>query len=252
MESDYMIGIFKFIDKNYSDDFENNNLYFNSLKTYHDISDEAVGDALEGIMSDEWGDSNDENALTMYYKIGDSEEVKVTNFSTAVFKIKPNDIDKIYIDCFTVLMRSDLENVDKDKNIFRIKPSYIEGLAKIIKNRNIYLNLEFKNFLNKVDEFSKKNNIPIKGDDVKYYSKKHPLYYKHAKVGISSLKELLDVAFYKTEKYKYQREYRIALYNIENNLMHIEGIYENWFEVKELSQINFVIGDWETVQKYAN
>lgn len=50
-----IIGVLKFISPEYSKDFENDYLYFNSLKTFQKIEHEDIGDELEGVISDKWG-----------------------------------------------------------------------------------------------------------------------------------------------------------------------------------------------------
>lgn len=69
MENDYIVGLIKFISPEYSDDFENDKLYFNTLQTYHGIEHEEIGDNLEGVISKKYGDENVQNGLTLCYQI---------------------------------------------------------------------------------------------------------------------------------------------------------------------------------------
>lgn len=250
MNDDVMIGLIKFIAPEYSKDFENNKLFFNTLSTFHNIRHNQIGDKLEGVISNKFGDDNEREGLTMYYQVEDEAKVNSVQIDTATVKFTPELVNNIYINCFSKLMLSDLEI--HQGNVLKIKQSYIDQLVGIHDNRNIYVSIGgYKDrFLEKLINYSKTNKLKMKGNVVNYFENEHPMFNKIENMKKLLIRDCINGCFYKHIKYQNQNEYRLLFIGLNDNIIKIKNMREDWFKVDSLDDIKVVIGTEEEVENY--
>ncbi|WP_323705923.1 hypothetical protein P3U41_05845 [Mammaliicoccus sciuri] len=250
MENDYIVGLIKFISPEYSDDFENDKLYFNTLQTYHGIEHEEIGDNLEGVISKKYGDENVQNGLTLCYQIKGDPKVYSFPINTAVDKITPVKAEEMYINCFSELWFSDLE-LYKD-NILKVKETYIESLKDIHDGRNIYVTAgaEKDSFLKAVERYGHTNGFDFIGKGVTYFKNTHPMYNNLKNTKKLSRDDYINSCFCKNIKYQNQNEYRLLFIGLKSNIVEIKNMYKDWIKVDSLKDIKVVTGTKEEVEKY--
>lgn len=235
---DKIIGILKFISPKYSKDFENDYLYFNSFKTFQKIEHEDIGDELEGIISDKWGDRNSsDDSIEMYFKRLDDPHAKINKVKVkeVIFKNTPNINKDFKICCFSMIRESDL--VKSDDGIYHLSQNFINEISGIRDNRNIYITIDFEHFKNRLIKYFSDNNTYFKGDSVEYFKDKHPLFYKIEKNKKLTFEDIVKVSFFKPDKYANQKEYRILAYNLNGNKIKINGLYNEFSQLKDLDQL---------------
>ena len=88
-----------------------------------------------------------------------------------------SDIVKEFkICCFSIIRMKDLVECDDGK--YRLNQEFVRKMNGIIDNRNIYVTIHLKDFINKlVKTFSEKDTY-FKAGIVEYFEDKHPLFYK--------------------------------------------------------------------------
>ena len=119
----------------------------------------------------------------------------------------------------------------------------------IVDNRNIYLTIYLKDFIDElVRTFSDKDTY-FKTAIVEYFEDKHPLFYKIENGDRLKVKDFINASFYKTSKYSNQKEYRILTHKLKENKIKIEGLFDKFHELENLEQlaINFF-----TEEEYRN
>ena len=233
-----IIGVLKFISPKYSKDFENDYLYFNSLKTFQKIEHEDIGDELEGVISDKWVDINSsEDSIEMYFQRLDDPyaQVNKVNLKEVIFKNTPNINKDFKICCFSIIRESDL--VKMDDGIYRLSQKFINEINGILDNRNIYITIDFKKIKNRLLKYFSENDIFFKGDIVEYFNEKHPLFYKIENKEELTFEDIVKVSFCKSNKYANQKEYRILAYKLKGNKIKIIGLYNEFFQLKGLEQL---------------
>lgn len=250
MEKDILIGLIKFISPEYSNDFENDKLYFNDLSTFHKIEHDQIGDNLEGVISNKFGDEKVRNGLTMYYQIEGDSKVNSVQIDAATIKFTPNLINEVYINCFSKIMLSDLEV--HENNILKIKESYIENLKHIHDGRNIYVTIggNKDRFLENIIWYAKLNKLKMKGNTVSYYKNTHPLFNKIESRNRLLVTDCINGCFHKSIKYQDQNEYRLLFVGLTNNIVEIKNMSKDWIKVDSLNDIKVVTGTKEEVEKY--
>lgn len=250
MENDYLVGLIKFISPEFSNDFENDNLFFNDLATFHQIEHEQIGDNLEGVISNKLGDEKIRNGLTIYYQVEGNSKVNSVQIDTATIKITPDTINEMYINCFSKIMLSDLEV--HEKNILKIKKSYIEKLKGIHDGRLIYVTIggNKDRFLKNVVSYAQSKKIKMRGNIVSYYKDTHPLFYKIENMNRVPDNDWINGCFHKSVKYQNQNEYRLLFVGLKNNIVKIKNMNKDWIKVDSLNDIKVVTGTKEEVEKY--
>lgn len=248
MEEDNIVCLLKFIDKEYADDFENDKLYFNKLNYFHDIEHKAKGDELEGIISNKWV-AEKKGDVVAYFKNMETGKFISADMKEVMFKNKIEQINNLYINCFTVIRESDLEKIDGCTYKYKLKKSVQDGLKEISNNRNIY-SIDFKKFLTTLKSNLEYKDMIYKASLVEYFENLHPLYEQIIKNDKLKDMNILDCAFYKRDEYKSQREYRVVLYDLESPLQHFKGMNEHRILFNDLNQIEFLKGTHEEILSY--
>lgn len=201
----------------YISDFKNGNLYFTKLQYFNDLENKENNDK-----------TGDKNESKFHREINNLKSLII-----AGHKLNPEDITKISLDLemssidkdncgicsfFAVYFR-DLEK-DKDiENTYRIKPEVIEDIQKLKDgDRKLFVVKNVKGLIRESNEYQLEHGSVI------YYD---PKYYEINKVSTNHL------MFYKTNKYKYQHEYRFVKNDIaKGNLVHFDSLEKNIFEIK--------------------
>ncbi|UXU70168.1 hypothetical protein [Mammaliicoccus sciuri] len=250
MEKDYLVGLIKFISPEYSNDFENNKLFFNDLPTFHRIEHEQIGDKLEGVISKKIGDEKIKNGVTMYYQVEDEPKVNSVQIDSTTIKITPDIINEMYINCFSKIMLSDLEVYEK--NILKIKERYIERLKDIHDGRNMYVTIggNKDRFLENITSYAKSNKLQMKGNIVNYYQNTHPMFDKIYNMNRLLIRDWVNGCFHKSAKYQNQNEYRLLFIGLKSNIVEIKNMYKDWIKVDNLNNVRVVTGTKEEVEKY--
>lgn len=201
----------------YISDFKNGNLYFTKLQYFNDLENKENNDK-----------TGDKNESKFHREINDLKSLTI-----AGHKVNPEDITKIYLDLemnsidkdncgicsfFAVYFR-DLEKDKNNENVYRIKPKVIEDLQKLKDgDRKLFVVKNVKGLIRESNEYQ------IEHGSVIYYD---PNNYEINKVSTNHL------MFYKTNKYKYQHEYRFVKNNIgKGNLVHFDSLEKNILEIK--------------------
>lgn len=201
----------------YISDFKNGNLYFTKLQYFNDLENKENNDK-----------TGDKNESKFHREINDLKSLTI-----AGHKVNPEDITKIYLDLemnsidkdncgicsfFAVYFR-DLEKDKDNENVYRIKPKVIEDLQKLKDgDRKLFVVKNVKGLIRESNEYQ------IEHGSVIYYD---PNNYEINKVSTNHL------MFYKTNKYKYQHEYRFVKNNIgKGNLVHFDSLEKNILEIK--------------------
>ena len=207
----------------YISDFKKGNLYFTKLQYFID---------LENVENN--NKTGDKNESKFHREINNLKSLII-----AGHKLNPEDITKISLDLemssidkdncgicsfFAVYFR-DLEK-DKDiENTYRIKPEVIEDLQKLKDgDRRLFVAKNVKGLIRESNEYQLEHGSVI------YYD---PSKYEINKVSMNHL------MFYKTNKYKYQHEYRFVKNDIgKSNLVHFNSLEKDIFEIKFLKKDN--------------
>ena len=201
----------------YIKDFKNGNLYFTKLQYFNDLENKENNDK-----------TGDKNESKFHWEINDLKSLTI-----AGHKVNPEDITKISLDLemnsidkdncgicsfFAVYFR-DLEKDKDNENVYRIKPKVIEDLQKLKDgDRKLFVVKNVKGLIRESNEYQ------IEHGSVIYYD---PNNYEINKVSTNHL------MFYKTNKYKYQHEYRFVKNNIgKGNLVHFDSLEKNILEIK--------------------
>lgn len=245
-----VIAILKFVHPNYAEDFENSKLYFNDLQRFHKIEHNEIGDNLEGVISSKLGNKykpNDE--VEMYIRNLEVPNSKIHKVTVKEVTLKnTSDIVKEFkICCFSIIRLKDL--VESDDGKYRLNQDFIRKMNGIVDNRNIYLTIYLKDFIDKlVRTFSEKDTY-FKTAIVEYFEDKHPLFYKIENGERLIVKDFINASFYKTSKYSSQKEYRILTHKLEENKIKIERLFDKFHKLENLEQlaINFY-----TEEEYRN
>ncbi|KAA9392175.1 hypothetical protein F6I16_03530, partial [Staphylococcus epidermidis] len=74
-------------------------------------------------------------------------------------------------------------------------------------------------------------------DIVEYFNEKHPLFYKIENKEELTFEDIVKVSFCKSNKYANQKEYRILAYKLKGNKIKINGLYNEFFQLKGLEQL---------------
>lgn len=201
----------------YISDFKNGNLYFTKLQYFNDLENKENNDK-----------TGDKNESKFHREINNLKSLII-----AGHKLNPEDITKISLDLemssidkdncgicsfFAVYFR-DLEK-DKDiENRYRIKPEVIEDIQKLKDgDRKLFVVKNVKGLIRESNEYKLEHGPVI------YYD---PKYYEINKVSTNHL------MFYKTNKYKYQHEYRFVKKDIgKGNLVHFNSLEKDILEIK--------------------
>ena len=201
----------------YIKDFKNGNLYFTKLQYFNDLENKENNDK-----------TGDKNESKFHWEINDLKSLTI-----AGHKVNPEDITKISLDLemnsidkdncgicsfFAVYFR-DLEKDKDNENVYRIKPKVKEDLQKLKDgDRKLFVVKNVKGLIRESNEYQ------IEHGSVIYYD---PNNYEINKVSTNHL------MFYKTNKYKYQHEYRFVKNNIgKGNLVHFDSLEKNILEIK--------------------
>ena len=201
----------------YINDFKNGNLYFTKLQYFNDLENKENNDK-----------TGDKNESKFHWEINDLKSLTI-----AGHKVNPEDITKISLDLemnsidkdncgicsfFAVYFR-DLEKDKDNENVYRIKPKVKEDLQKLKDgDRKLFVVKNVKGLIRESNEYQ------IEHGSVIYYD---PNNYEINKVSTNHL------MFYKTNKYKYQHEYRFVKNNIgKGNLVHFDSLEKNILEIK--------------------
>lgn len=203
------IGILlKFIDEKYIDSTIENGFFFNTLYTFKksDGLTEEQADSDEGSRVDfNLPKSAIEICDKNHKKIGELSRAEITNWK---LKKDYGFTLKIPICCFTILrFPHDFEFVAREKNTFEFKiNTKVKAKLDGISDGRPFI---YSNLPSVLEQLSKeiKNGEKIMYSKVEYYKSK----------GINIDEEQLDknpykVIFLKNEKYKNQKEFRVALY----------------------------------------
>ena len=245
-----VIAILKFVHPNYAEDFENDNLYFNNLQRFHEIEHDEIGDKLEGVISNKLGNKyapNDEVEMYIRNLEVPNSKIHKVNVKEVTLKNTSDIVKEFKICCFSIIRLKDLVECDDGK--YRLNQEFVRKMNGIIDNRNIYVTIHLKNFINKlVRTFSEKETY-FKAAIVKYFEDKHPLFYKIESGEKLIVKDFINASFYKTSQYDSQKEYRILTYKLKENKLKIEGLYDKFQKLENLKQlaINFY-----TEEEYRN
>ena len=218
-KADTIVFLLKYIKNKpkYINDFKNGNLYFTKLQYFNDLENKENNDK-----------TGDKNESKFHWEINDLKSLTI-----AGHKVNPEDITKISLDLemnsidkdncgicsfFAVYFR-DLEKDKDNENVYRIKPKVIEDLQKLKDgDRKLFVVKNVKGLIRESNEYQ------IEHGSVIYYD---PNNYEINKVSTNHL------MFYKTNKYKYQHEYRFVKKNIgKGNLVHFDSLEKNILEIK--------------------
>ncbi|UZX32006.1 hypothetical protein [Lactobacillus helsingborgensis] len=217
--ADAIVFLLKYVKNRpkYIKDFKNGNLYFTKLQYFNDLENKENNDK-----------TGDKNESKFHWEINDLKSLTI-----AGHKINPEDITKISLDLemnsidkdncgicsfFAVYFR-DLEKDKDNENVYRIKPKVKEDLQKLKDgDRKLFVVKNVKGLIRESNEYQ------IEHGSVIYYD---PNNYEINKVSTNHL------MFYKTNKYKYQHEYRFVKNNIgKGNLVHFDSLEKNILEIK--------------------
>lgn len=237
---DTVIGILKFVSPEYSADFEESNLFFNNLQNFHSIEHKEVGDPLEGVISNTFGNKDDtEDKVEMYMRRLDSPNSKIQKISVKEVTLKnTSDLTKEFkICCFSIIRFSDL--VINENGEYKLSEKFIDDLKGIIDGRNIYITVDLQAFINKISCIFSTKDTYFKTAIVRYFDKKHPLFSKVENNEDLLVRDIIDASFYKTKKYANQKEYRILTHKLRNNKVKIEGLYDIFSFLKNLDEVTF-------------
>lgn len=218
-KADTIVFLLKYIKNKpkYINDFKNGNLYFTKLQYFNDLENKENNDK-----------TGDKNESKFHWEINDLKSLTI-----AGHKVNPENITKISLDLemnsidkdncgicsfFAVYFR-DLEKDKDNENVYRIKPKVIEDLQKLKDgDRKLFVVKNVKGLIRESNEYQ------IEHGSVIYYD---PNNYEINKVSTNHL------MFYKTNKYKYQHEYRFVKNNIgKGNLVHFDSLEKNILEIK--------------------
>ncbi|MGS0668303.1 hypothetical protein ACU40O_13190 [Staphylococcus arlettae] len=237
-----VIAILKFVHPNYAEDFENSKLYFNDLQRFHKIEHNEIGDNLEGVISNKLGNKykpNDEVEMYIRNLEVPNSKIHKVNVKEVTLKNTSDIVKEFKICCFSIIRLKDL--VESDDGKYRLNQDFIRKMNGIVDNRNIYLTIYLKDFIDKlVRTFSDKDTY-FKTAIVEYFEDKHPLFYKIENGDRLKVKDFINASFYKTSKYSNQKEYRILTHKLKENKIKIEGLFDKFYELENLEQlaINF-------------
>ena len=217
--ADAIVFLLKYVKNRpkYIKDFKNGNLYFTKLQYFNDLENKENNDK-----------TGDKNESKFHWEINDLKSLTI-----AGHKINPEDITKISLDLemnsidkdncgicsfFAVYFR-DLEKDKDNENVYRIKPEVIEDIQKLKDgDRKLFVVKNVKGLIRESDEYKLEHGPVI------YYD---PKYYEINKVSTNHL------MFYKTNKYKYQHEYRFVKKDIgKGNLVHFNSLEKDILEIK--------------------
>lgn len=245
-----VIAILKFVHPNHAEDFEKSKLYFNDLQRFHEIEHSEIGDNLEGVISNKLGNKYEPNdEVEMYIRNLEVPNSKIHKINVKEVTLKnTSDIVKEFkICCFSIIRLKDL--VESDDGKYRLNQDFIQKMNGIVDNRNIYLTIHLKDFIDKLVRTFSERDTYFKTAIVKYFEDKHPLFYKIEGEEKLLVKDFINASFYKTSKYASQKEYRILTHKLKGNKIKVEGLYEKFQELENLEQlaINFY-----TEEEYRN
>lgn len=217
--ADAIVFLLKYVKNRpkYIKDFKNGNLYFTKLQYFNDLENKENNDK-----------TGDKNESKFHWEINDLKSLTI-----AGHKINPEDITKISLDLemysidkdncgicsfFAVYFR-DLEKDKDNENVYRIKPEVIEDIQKLKDgDRKLFVVKNVKGLIRESNEYKLEHGPVI------YYD---PKYYEINKVSTNHL------MFYKTNKYKYQHEYRFVKKDIgKGNLVHFNSLEKDILEIK--------------------
>lgn len=217
--ADAIVFLLKYVKNRpkYIKDFKNSNLYFTKLQYFNDLENKENNDK-----------TGDKNESKFHWEINDLKSLTI-----AGHKINPEDITKISLDLemysidkdncgicsfFAVYFR-DLEKDKDNENVYRIKPEVIEDIQKLKDgDRKLFVVKNVKGLIRESNEYKLEHGPVI------YYD---PKYYEINKVSTNHL------MFYKTNKYKYQHEYRFVKKDIgKGNLVHFNSLEKDILEIK--------------------
>lgn len=234
---DMVIGILKFVYPQYSQDFEEGNLFFNNLRNFRKIEHDHIGDKLEGVISSKMGDKNNAtDEVEMTIKNLEDKNAKIYRFNVKEVVIKNTHeiVNEFKICCFTIIRLSDLEEVSENR--LKFKESFISKVSGINDNRNVYLTFDVYNFIENIKEEFGKIDSYFKADYVKYFKDKHPLFNNLSTGKLLTAKDYIDSSFYKSDEYSDQNEYRILTHKLSGNKVNFKKFPQIFNKINSLDE----------------
>ena len=105
-----------------------------------------------------------------------NSKIHKVNVKEVTLKNTSDIVKEFKICCFSIIRMKDLVECDDGK--YRLNQEFVRKMNGIIDNRNIYVTIHLKDFINKlVKTFSEKDTY-FKAGIVEYFEDKHPLFYK--------------------------------------------------------------------------
>lgn len=234
---DMVIGILKFVYPQYSQDFEEGNLFFNNLRNFSKIEHNHIGDKLEGFISNKMGDKNnstDDFEMTFRNLENKNAKIHKVNVKEVVIKNTHDIVNEFKINCFTIVRLGDLEEVSENK--LKFKESFINKISGIHDNRNVYLTFDVYNFVESIKEEFGKIDTYFKADYVKYFKDEHPSFKKLSTGKQLTAEDYINASFYKSDEYSNQNEYRILTHKLSGNKMNFKKFPQIFSKVNSLEE----------------
>ncbi|WP_143316875.1 hypothetical protein [Clostridium sp. HBUAS56017] len=210
-EEDILFLIVKFGEKKHIEELMNGKLYTRRLKYYRnyekELGDKSRGDINEGtqILNDvEFSFIDPKSNLTLFSGNGKA-------------RITYDDVDKMPVFCSCCILKKDLEFIREDEefNIYELNFEKILGDTFGESYWDTASLIEPNYFFEQIKTCCEKENIAMTGEKVTYYDNKINLQDLNKSVE----KDFKNIAFWKDNSYKKQKEHRILFQNrmLENN-----------------------------------
>lgn len=191
----HKIYIIKFSKREYLEQIKDGKIYFKEAKFFKNIEENHVGDTREGkIRVNPKTIPNSNNIILQIMK--QTEEVNLSYRKE----------EKTPIFCCSIIDERITSKID-DRH-FDFKKEFIEEMKKW---GNSFILINLGEFLYKLSIACKRNKIDFFPDKVKYDQDERVLSYNEALLELYKFPIL--AFFHKTKNYKWQNEFRIALYS---------------------------------------
>lgn len=226
--------LIKFSDNKYIDEIKHGNIFLQNINYFRHLEDSEIPgikdpDEISSVLT------LDQNSSKLFIQHSKSNipYIESCNFS-AKFSVKYDFSNNICISSFVYLdAKKDFDY--KNNNIYTLKNKIISELSEQFNGRPCII-IPLGNFrellLNNLKDYKKINNIKdVKMDIVNYYVNSNIKELKKKE----TLPEVMKTAFYKSEYFKSQREFRIAILTDDIDPIHLNNESNFQFSHLELS-----------------
>ncbi|MBM0846119.1 hypothetical protein D0420_12530 [Staphylococcus saprophyticus] len=226
----FIIILIKSIEKKYTENFLNGHIHFTNYKKFREIEKEKIGDPKEVKIT------NNLNGKHTVKIEPHNSDISIEFIADGIIEAKePIFKSTIKIDCYSIVDEEYIEKEFKDNNLININvnTNFFEELERLEPDRDILICYNAEEFIDRINKNLKKKFLSRK---VKYFPVNENPYAKHIRniENLSYEKQhniAIDSIFQKEETFKNQKEYRLAVIDLDDDFISIGDIRDLFINI---------------------